>query len=51
MEHLSPSYDPILVALSFAVAIVASYAALTTINRLRGGGSRGWLILGAATFG
>lgn len=51
MEQLSTSYDPVLVALSFAVAIVASYAALTTINQLREGGGRGWLAVGAVTFG
>ena len=51
MQQLSTHYDPILVTLSFAVAIVASYAALTTINRLREGGTRRWLWLGAVTFG
>ena len=49
---LPMNHDPLLVAVSFLVAIFASYAALSTINRLRQGAtSRGWVWLGAATFG
>lgn len=51
MTNLPIHHDPILVALSFIVAIFTAYAALTTINRLRQGGGQGWLVLGAITFG
>ena len=50
--HLPGSYDPLLVAASFLIAIFASYAALIIINRLRqSGASNNWLWLGAATYG
>lgn len=50
--HLPTSYDPLLVAASFLVAIFASYAALIIINRLRQSrASNNWLWLGAITYG
>jgi NO-binding membrane sensor protein with MHYT domain len=45
------THDPILVVLSFIVAMFAAYAALATLTRLRQGGSTGWLWLGAVSFG
>jgi NO-binding membrane sensor protein with MHYT domain len=46
------NHDPLLVGASFLVAIFASYAALSIINRLRqANASKGWLWLGASTFG
>lgn len=50
--RLPGSYDPLLVAASFLIAIFASYAALVTINRLRQGRASGnWLWLGAIAYG
>lgn len=50
--HLPTSYDPLLAAASFLIAIFASYAALIIINRLRQSRtSNNWLWLGAATYG
>ncbi len=50
--HLPMNHDPLLVGISFLVAIFASYAALAVINRLRhASASPGWLWLGATTFG
>lgn len=50
--HLPTSYDPLLVAASFLIAIFASYVALIIINRLKqSGASNNWLWLGAVTYG
>ncbi len=50
--HLPMNHDPLLVGASFLVAIFAAYAALAIINRLRqANAGKGWLWLGAATFG
>jgi diguanylate cyclase len=51
---LAAAYDPLLVALSIAVAIVASYVALDTAGRVRGARGRlrlGWMIGGAFAMG
>jgi signal transduction histidine kinase len=51
---LEATYDPLLVALSIAVAIVASYVALDTAGRVRGARGRlrlGWMIGGAFAMG
>ncbi len=51
-NHLPMSHDPLLVGLSFLIAIFAAYAALTIINRLRyTRAGKGWLWMGATTFG
>ena len=50
--HLPGSYDPLLVAASFLIAVFASYAALIIINRLRQSRvSNNWLWLGAIAYG
>ncbi|MCX8088064.1 MAG: MHYT domain-containing protein [Meiothermus ruber] len=50
--HLDMNHDPLLVGVSFLIAIFAAYAALAIINRLRQVGvSKIWLWLGAITFG
>jgi len=50
--HLPMSHDPLLVGVSFLIAIFAAYAALSIINRLRqASANKGWLWLGAVTFG
>lgn len=50
--RLHMNYDPLLVGISFLIAIFAAYAALAIISRLRQvGTSKIWLWLGAITFG
>lgn len=50
--YLPIRYDPLLVGLSFLIAIWAAYTAQATINRLRLiGSSKSWLWLGATAFG
>jgi diguanylate cyclase len=53
MTHLQNSYDPILVLFSFLVAIVASSAALTCLNRMRTDSINRakWQLAGAVSFG
>ena len=53
MTHLQNNYDPILVLFSFLVAIVASSAALTCLNRMRSDPAYRlqWQIGGAVSFG
>jgi len=50
--HLPIRHDPLLVVVSFLIAIFAAYAALAIINHLRQTRiSKHWLWLGAVTFG
>lgn len=51
--HLATSHDPVLVAISWIIAIFAAFAALSTLDRLRNSSShRGaWLVGGAVAFG
>ncbi len=50
--HLAMHFNPLLVALSWAVAIFAAYSALSTINRMRENrGKAIWLVSGAIAFG
>lgn len=52
-NHLATSHDPVLVVLSWVVAIFAAFAALSTLDRLRLSPAHRtvWLIGGAITFG
>ncbi len=52
-NHLAMSHDPILVVISWAVAILAASAALTTLDLLRNSSSHrtAWLLGGATVFG
>ena len=52
-NHLAMSHDPILVILSWTVAIFAAFAALNTLDRLRlSSAHRGaWLLGGSVAFG
>ena len=54
MEHLPSGQNPIFIALSIVIAILASYAALEILERVKvlsGTTRRNWLIGGAGIFG
>jgi NO-binding membrane sensor protein with MHYT domain len=54
MEHLPSGQNPIFIALSIVIAILASYAALEILERVKtlsGAERRNWLLGGAGIFG
>lgn len=52
-NHLAMSHDPVLVIISWAVAVLAAFAALNTLDRLRKSSEHraAWLWSGAVAFG